>query len=72
VASLWLFLNISWLFSVANLTSFSYFNMATLPADLPAPPLSLSSPPSLFPDKKFPVAEAHFWSDKLFYFIDNS
>jgi hypothetical protein len=33
VASLWLFLNISWLFwlfSEANLAIFSYFNMATL------------------------------------------
>jgi hypothetical protein len=33
VASLWLFLNISWLFWLfleANLAIFSYFNMATL------------------------------------------
>ncbi len=33
MASLWLFLNISWLFwlfSEANLAIFSYFNMATL------------------------------------------
>jgi hypothetical protein len=34
-------------------------------------PLPLSPPPSLFPDKKFPV-EAHFWLDELFYYIDNS
>ncbi len=30
------------------------------------PPLSLSlTPPSLFPDKKFPV-KAHFWLDNFF------
>ena len=43
-----------------------------MPADWPArppPSFSLSPPPSLFPDKKFPV-EAHFWLDKLFYYID--
>jgi hypothetical protein len=39
-----------------------------LPVCLPAP-FSLSPPPSLFPDKKFPV-EAHFWLDELFYYID--
>ena len=33
-------------------------------------PLSLSPPPSHFPDKKFPV-EAHFWLDKLFYYIED-
>ncbi len=42
----------------------------------PVPPLCASmhpllslTPPSLFPDKKFPV-EAHFWLDKLFYYTD--
>ncbi len=35
------------------------------------PPLSFSHPPpSLFSDKKFPV-EAHFWLDKLFYYIED-
>ena len=42
---------------------------ACWPACQPAP-LSLSPPPSLFPDKKFPV-EAHFWLDKLFYYIES-
>ncbi len=44
-----------------------------MPACWPAHPpttLSLSPPPSLFPDKKFPV-EAHFWVDKLFYYIED-
>ncbi len=46
---------------------------ACLPADLLThPSLSLSPPPSLFPDKKFPVVEAHFRLDKLFYYIDIS
>ncbi len=45
-----------------------------LPLSNPLPPLSLShpslshTPPSLFPDKKFPV-EAHFRLVKLFYYI---
>jgi len=34
------------------------------------PSLSLSPPPSLFPDKKFPV-EANFWLDELFYYIED-
>ncbi len=46
-----------------------------MPACWPAyPPLSLPSshpPTSLFPDKKFPVVEAHFWWDKLFYIIED-
>jgi hypothetical protein len=37
------------------------------PVSQPLPPLSLTHPPSLFPDKKFPV-EAHFWLDKLFLY----
>ena len=36
----------------------------------PPTPLSLSPPPSLFTDGKFPV-EALFWLDQLFYYIDN-
>jgi hypothetical protein len=40
-----------------------------MPASQPLS-LSLSPSPSLFPDKKFPV-EAHFWLDKLFYYIDS-
>ncbi len=40
-----------------------------MPACWPAcPPALISlSPPSLFPDKKFPVVKAHFWLNKLFY-----
>ncbi len=34
------------------------------------PSLSLTPPPLLFPDKKFPV-EAHFWLDELFYYIED-
>ncbi len=34
-----------------------------MPADLPTCP-SLSPPPSLYPDKKFPAVEAHFWFKK--------
>ena len=48
-----------------------------LPSVSPKPNLTLNMtaslshppPPLLFPDKKFPV-EAHFWLDKLFYYID--
>jgi hypothetical protein len=40
-----------------------------MPADPPAHP-SLSIPLYLFPNKKFPVVEAHFGLDKLFYIID--
>ncbi len=46
--------------------------LLNLPSDPHTPlslSLSLSPPPSIFPDKKFPV-EAHFWLDKLFYNID--
>ncbi len=35
------------------------------------PTLFSLTPPSLFPDEKFPVAEALFWLDKLFYYIDS-
>ncbi len=41
-----------------------------LPADLPSHPSLSLTPPSLFPDKKFPAVEAHFWLDELFYYID--
>jgi hypothetical protein len=34
------------------------------------PSLSLPPPPSLFPDKKFPVAEALFCFYNDFYYID--
>jgi hypothetical protein len=38
---------------------------------LTCPPTPLSpTPPSLFPDKKFSVAEALFWLEELFYYID--
>jgi len=40
-----------------------------MPDCLPAP-LSLYHP-SLFPDKKFPIDEAHFWLDELFNIIDS-
>ena len=38
---------------------------------LSPPPSPYLTPPSLFPDKKFPV-EAHFWLDKLFYYIEDT
>ncbi len=48
----------------------------------PLPNLTLNMPdclpallslydPSLFPNKKFPIDEAHFWLDELFYIIDS-
>jgi hypothetical protein len=40
-----------------------------MPADPPVH-LSLSPPPSIFPDKLFFVVEAHFWLDELFYYIE--
>ena len=41
-----------------------------LPSDLPTHRSLSLTPPSLFPDNKFPIHEAHFWLDELFHYID--
>jgi hypothetical protein len=59
-----LYLSVSvYLPSISPKPNLTYL-LICLPADLPT---STSPPPSLFPDKKFPVAEAHFCFDKLIY-----
>ncbi len=65
--SLFLYLSISLYLCLATLSLPNLTKpQKCLPADLPTPPLSLT-PPSLFPDQKFPV-QAHFWLDQLFYY----
>ncbi len=68
--SLSLFISVSPLYLSQTYPYLKYVCLLTcLPARLSLS-LSLSPPPSLFPDKKFPV-EAHFWLDKLFYYIED-
>jgi hypothetical protein len=60
------------LLSVSPLYLSQTYPKLTYAGLLTCPPPSLSlSPPSLFPDKKFNAAEAHFWLDKLFYIIED-
>jgi hypothetical protein len=65
--SLCLFISMS-LYLSQTLSNLKYSFLLTCPPTCPS--LSLSPPPSLFPDKKFPVVEALFWLNKLFYYID--
>ncbi len=74
VSCLYVSLSLCFYVSVSSPLSISLPNLTlNMPACWPARPplsLSLSPPPSLFPDKKFPAVEAHFWLDELFYYID--
>jgi hypothetical protein len=73
--SIFLYLCLSLLFLYLSICSKPNLTLK-MPAFLPAahlltcPPLLYLYPPSLFSNKKFPVVEAHFWLDKLFYIID--